>query len=161
MYRRGREVIEGVLSQCTHKVLRQAQEYISEFLNLYITGDMICGAVEGRFGIYSQAFSLDPEMFYVKCDCPSVHSMCKHIVALGLLYLSDEEAFTDIDKYKDILMNEEKESLIRLVCSIFAKYPETYKVFEINYKELKARAIVERGISSNKKIDYVDKGFGI
>jgi len=161
MYRRGREVIEGVLSQCTHKVLRQSQEYISEFLNLYVTNEMICGAVEGRFGIYSQAFSLNPESFYAKCDCPSVHSMCKHIVALGLLYLSDEEAFTDIDEYKDILMERDKEDLIRLVCSIFAKYPETYKIFEINYKELKSRAVFERGLSLSRDIDYTDKASGI
>jgi len=154
MYQRARNVIEGVLSQCTHKTLRQAQDYVDEFVSLYITENGICGAVEGRFGIYSLSFGLEPEEFYMKCDCPSVHSMCKHVVALGLAYLANPDSFTDIYNYREAMMEQDREKLIRLICSLFVKYPETYKIFEMIYKDLELRSKLD-----NKP--YQDQGVGI
>ncbi len=137
MYQRHKNTIEDILSQCTHKNLSQARDCLDKFIGLYMTDEAICGAVEGQFGIYSLFFSLDPENFYMKCDCPSVRGICKHLVALGLNYLGDPESFVDIHGYCDALNDLDEERLIKTICSIFVKYPETYKIFEISYKKLR------------------------
>ena len=119
---------------CGQRVYRSAWRYAksAHMTDRMRVGSSLTAKFHGTRGIYTTRLDLSGHQMHFECECPLAGSRdpCKHVVALGLAWIHEPEAFHDLDVTLARLANCTKAELITLLRDVADRVPEVIPLLD-------------------------------